>query len=475
MGKLRKPELTPPPLQYAAYVTIEDKVRAEQVLIGAMLREPFNLSQYVGQLNRTALSFASGDLAAAFLEIIDQYSQHGRYSAFTIRKQTGVDAAPFAARDTDVDLSWAVDNWWHEYTKWAESTAMAAGIAEAVNGADEMRDAQQREREKLGLMVADVSTDYVEQFMSWGADKVEGKETRFLTTPHTEEMRGFVKAFEPGEFWIVAARPGMGKTQFVLNTVSHFYDQGLKGLFISLEMSAEQLLRRMIGIRHGINPQGDWSTLDKKMVWDSVTEVAGMKDHVKILNRCNTITDVESEAMAAHYRGELQYIMLDYIQLVSASVGRGGNRNDEMTRVSGCLMRIARTLNIPVIALSQLSRDVEKRGGSKRPGLSDLRDSGAIEQDAHGVIFLYRPEYYGIMEDESGMSVKDTGEAIIAKQRNGALGTAYMRWNPIRGYTDKPNDGAFSSQFPVSEITKADNTPINIAAHRPSANDDIPF
>lgn len=469
MGDTRYTELRAP----SSFVPSEDKAKAEQVLLGAMLREPFNLSKYIGQLNRTALSMASGQAAADLIEIMDQFAQYGKYSAYTVSHKTGNNTAAYASRDTEVDLAWAVENWWHQYSCWAESCAMAAGMAESVNGVAAMRQATEKERERLGLNTADVSTDYCEDFANWAADKIEGKETHYLTTPSTESLRKIVKAFEPGELWVFAGRPGMGKTQHALNLLSHFYDQGLKGLFISLEMSPEQLLRRMLGIRHGVNPQSDWSMLDRTTLWNATNDVRSIHDRVKIVNNCNTIADVEAQSMAAHYRGELQFLMIDYLQLISASAGKSYDENTEMTRVTGALMRMARTMDIPIIALSQLSRNVENRGGSKRPTLSDLRSSGAIEQNAHGVIFHYRPEYYKILEDENGMSLKGIGEAIVAKNRNGATDTARMQWNPIRGYQDITEDQPFSTQFPAT--APAIDLPPDFTSARPKTTDDIPF
>ncbi len=126
---------------------------------------------------------------------------------------------------------------------------------------------------------------------------------------------------------------------------------------------------------------------------------------------------------------DIQLIIIDYLQLMTGSTDKkGGNREQEISSISRALKGLAKELNVPVIALSQLSRAVESRGGSKRPMLSDLRESGAIEQDADIVSFIYRPEYYGILEDEEGNSLKGIGEIIIAKHRNGALDTVKLKF-----------------------------------------------
>ena len=145
-------------------------------------------------------------------------------------------------------------------------------------------------------------------------------------------------------------------------------------------------------------------------------------------------------------------IVIDYLQLMSGDSkgGGGGNREQEIASISRALKKIAKELSVPVIALSQLSRAVETRGGDKRPQLSDLRESGAIEQDADMVMFLYRPEYYGITEDEDHNSTQGVGEVIIAKHRNGSLDTVKLRF--IGRYTkfqDLDHFGAPDMNQPV--------------------------
>ena len=143
----------------------------------------------------------------------------------------------------------------------------------------------------------------------------------------------------------------------------------------------------------------------------------------------------------------IEMVVIDYLQLMTAGSSKGsGNREQEISSISRSIKEIAKELNIPIIALSQLSRSVEQRGGDKRPVLSDLRESGAIEQDADIVSFIYRPEYYGFIQDEEGNSNQGVGEIIIAKHRNGALNTVRLRFVPeyarfenIDSFSDEPS------------------------------------
>ena len=175
---------------------------------------------------------------------------------------------------------------------------------------------------------------------------------------------------------------------------------------------------------------------------------------------------------------DIQMVIIDYLQLMSGGTdNQKGNREQEISSISRSLKGLAKELNVPVIALSQLSRAVETRGGTKRPQLSDLRESGAIEQDADIVSFIYRPEYYQILEDEEGQSLKGVAEIIVAKHRNGALSTVKLRF--IDQYAkfsnlDDPNFADFPEDAFANPVDAAAATIIT----RPSKmndDEDIPF
>lgn len=171
----------------------------------------------------------------------------------------------------------------------------------------------------------------------------------------------------------------------------------------------------------------------------------------------------------------IDLIIVDYLQLMRAEVDtKSGNREQEISTISRSLKAIAKELNVPIIALSQLSRMVENRGGSKRPQLSDLRESGAIEQDADMVTFIYRPEYYGIEYDEDNNPTKGTAEIIIAKHRNGALDTVKLKFiNHLAKFTDlETND--FDSA-PGGSVTDYPNNRIIVGSRMNDMPEDTPF
>lgn len=237
---------------------------------------------------------------------------------------------------------------------------------------------------------------------------------------------------------IVAARPAMGKTAFVLSVAANAaYAFNKKVAVFSLEMSKMQLMKRLISSETEINSEllksgklDDWQR--KQMMERSdrlhtdqlfIDDTAGL-----------SVLELKSKARRFKEKFGCDMIVVDYLQLMSGMKDNNrANREQEIAHISRSLKGLAKDLDIPVIALSQLSRAVETRGGDKRPQLSDLRESGAIEQDADVVIFLHRPEYYGIMEDANGGSTAGYAEAIIAKHRNGAVDSAPMRY--ISPYT----------------------------------------
>ena len=224
----------------------------------------------------------------------------------------------------------------------------------------------------------------------------------------------------------------MGKTAFVLSLARNVAVDFEKGVaFFSLEMSAEQLMMRLIvgesgldsrDVRNGQLTPDQWKHLET-----SIKPLAAAPlfiDDTPALS----IYEFRSKARRLKTQYDIQLVIIDYLQLMTAQTDSRGNREQEVAMISRSLKAIAKELNIPIIALSQLNRSVESRGGNKRPQLSDLRESGAIEQDADLVAFIHRPEYYGLTVDEDGAPTQGMAEIIVAKHRNGAVDTIKLRF-----------------------------------------------
>jgi replicative DNA helicase len=230
---------------------------------------------------------------------------------------------------------------------------------------------------------------------------------------------------------IIAARPAMGKTAFVLSMARNMAVEHRQGVAVfSLEMSSLQLVNRLIAaetqlgsekIKTGKLEDYEWTQLNQRI--KTLADAPIFIDDTPALS----IFEFRAKCRRLKMQHDINIVIVDYLQLMTAGTDSRGSREQEVSLISRSLKAIAKELDVPIIALSQLSRAVESREG-KRPQLSDLRESGAIEQDADIVTFIHRPEYFGITEDESGNSLLGVAELIIAKHRNGATADVHLRF-----------------------------------------------
>ena len=233
--------------------------------------------------------------------------------------------------------------------------------------------------------------------------------------------------FQPSDLILVAARPSMGKTAFVLNIAQYMaFRNNVTAAIFSLEMSKEQLVNRLLALESKVDSQSIRTGNLEDEEWAKLIEGANIigNSHLIIDDKPGiSISELRSKCRKYKMEHNLGIIFIDYLQLMTGS-GRSESRQQEISEISRSLKALARELNVPVVALSQLSRAVEQRP-DHRPMLSDLRESGAIEQDADVVMFIYRDDYYN--KDSEN---KNIAEIIIAKQRNGPIGTVNLVWMP---------------------------------------------
>lgn len=258
------------------------------------------------------------------------------------------------------------------------------------------------------------------------ASKSDGNVTGIATGFIDLDFR--TAGMQPSDLILVAARPSMGKTAFVLNIAQHVaFKLNQTVAIFSLEMSKEQLVNRLFSLESRVGSQhlrtGNLSDAE----WEKLIESAGVIGQSNLIIDDTpgiSISELRSKCRKYKLEHDLKLIIIDYLQLMSGS-GRGSDsRQQEISDISRSLKALARELNVPVVALSQLSRAVEQRP-DHRPMLSDLRESGAIEQDADVVMFIYRDDYYNKDTEKKGIA-----EIIIAKQRNGPIGTVELVWLP---------------------------------------------
>lgn len=251
-----------------------------------------------------------------------------------------------------------------------------------------------------------------------------------------EQVDKITGGWQPSDLVILAARPGMGKTAFMLTMARNIAIESAKPVAIfSLEMSSVQLIMRLISSETGLSSEklrkGDLADYE----WEQLHhEIKGLQNAPIFIDDTPALSIFELRAKCRRLisQQKVQLIIVDYLQLMTmgASKSKAGNREQEISTISRNLKSIAKELSVPVIALSQLSRAVETRGGTKRPQLSDLRESGAIEQDADIVSFIYRPEYYNILEwdDDEASPAQNQAELIIAKHRNGKTANVRLQF-----------------------------------------------
>ena len=258
------------------------------------------------------------------------------------------------------------------------------------------------------------------------ASHIKGNVTG-LSTGFTD-LDSRTAGFQPSDFILIAARPSMGKTALALNIAQHAVLKENRCVAIfSLEMSKEQLTNRLFSMESHVDAQKIRTGDLTEQEWAELLESAGSIGESRlIIDDTPAITVQEMRSKCRKYKMEfgLEMVIIDYLQLMSGSGKSGESRQQEISEISRSLKALARELNVPVISLSQLSRAVESRP-NHRPMLSDLRESGAIEQDADVVMFIYRDDYYNQDSDKKGIA-----EIIIAKQRNGPTGTVELSWQP---------------------------------------------
>jgi len=318
----------------------------------------------------------------------------------------------------------------------------------------------------------------------------KGAEMTGVTTGFVE-LDKLTSGWQPSDLIIIAARPGMGKTAFTLSLAKNAAEQGKAVAVFSLEMASVQLVQRLISmeaeipgnkLRNGqLDQQFEWPKLHRAV--EKLADLPIFIDDTPAIN----IFELRAKCRRLKQNSDIKMIVIDYLQLMSGAPSDSrGNREQEISSISRALKGLAKELNVPVIALSQLSRAVESRGGEKRPMLSDLRESGAIEQDADIVTFIYRPGYYGIEEGDMGVP-SDLTEIIVAKHRNGSLDTVELRFVGQYVKFEDPGEGGFSNDlggydpkggmetFQSKMNDNSGGADPSVGFNPPAMPDDIPF
>lgn len=330
------------------------------------------------------------------------------------------------------------------FQKYLQRKIISLGNEMITNGYDDSQDVEDMlEKAENGLYdlsqgslkrdvihVSPIVTEAIEQMREAAKHELSGLPSGFAGIDKV------TSGWQKSTMIVIAARPAMGKTAFVLSMARKMaIDYNIPVAIFSLEMANVELVKRLITaeteivsdkIKSGRLTNEEWNHFNS-----SISRLSNAPIYIDDTPGLS-VFDLRSKARILKKKNDIKMIIIDYLQLMTASAMRPGNRQEEVSMISRSLKGLAKELEMPIIALSQLNRNVEARTGdgidSKRPQLSDLRESGAIEQDADMVCFIHRPDYYGIKEDKEGNSLIGMAQFIIAKHRSGAIGDVLMRF-----------------------------------------------
>ena len=452
------------PDMYSAGAEIEVQYRtAAEVLFAAILREPHIFAATAHKVHPAWWKQTRYDKAAC--AVFEQFYGTGKsYSAYTVCKPGGdvteKDLFEIQGRHADTDLNAALDFFLPIYRQWVIHRAAQyaqSGIAQGIE-AERIKDEQDRFIADCHAYPTEAATVDV-WFEDWFERKMQGMEIDYPCKPslNTVINARLNIGYEPGCYYLIAARSGMGKTTYILNDILRWVKEGSRGVFVTLDMNVRMTKIKLIGMITGYTHDDDWTVLtdsQRQQISDAKKYVDEMP--VVWLDKTNNINEVISTCYGEHYKAPIQYLVIDFIQKIVDT--KTENRALAIGSINTKLKLLANTLNIPIIALAQISRAVELRGGSKRPQLSDLKDSGSLEEDADVVSFIYRPEYYNILEDENGQSLKGKAEIIFAKQRMRKVDSVYVDFSGVRGFSDPDEyheQGTTLPAFPVTDFSAA--------------------
>ena len=273
---------------------------------------------------------------------------------------------------------------------------------------------------------------YNETILSFATKNGKSNLYEFVPTGFTD-LDKLIGGLPLGELIILGARPGMGKTAFLVSLMANLAPLNIPIAYISVENSAQQIMLRLLSNFTELSFQ---DIVSKELNSFQINEIINKtklleKANIIIEDNCFSLDDIIAQVDYLAKEKGVKLVMIDYLQLIKVRSRKENNREADIAKISRELKGLARKYNIALFVNSQLSRAVENRpGGSKRPQLSDLRESGAIEQDADKVLFLYRPEYYGITEDEFGNNLNGIAQLLLSKNRAGGLSDVSLTFNP---------------------------------------------
>jgi len=449
--------------------TQQRKSDAETVLTDILLRSSYELAQVSHKLN-VSMFDPTNDIAIACMELhASQYT----YSIFEVSQKTAkyqdgmyIDLlTQRSMKHPDVDLETAVDMFLLAYEQTVEvliSECIPYWVSKGM-GTDEVRsEAEKTRKEKhVGAFVkADNGKADFEKSLIMSLDGIEEVHP---IQPFLSSLQKCVGYWKGGDYIVTAARTGMGKSYFGLNQIFYSAKQGNNCLYINLENAAPDVQKRLWQYETGDHFRNPFHGLTEQKrneyteAWERVKRLP-----IQSMNPGRSLSNIVTAIRREYYERGTALAVIDYIQLVRSGVR--GTKLDDHAEVSATIRQLSLELNIPIIAIAQIGRAAETRGGSSRPQISDLRGSGDFEQDATSILLIYRPEYYQILEDEHGRSLKGVAEIAIGKGRNTGNAICECRFDHIRGFYNATNDmpgtsGGYNFSMPRFERMSEEDLP----------------
>jgi hypothetical protein len=426
---------------------------AERMLTARMVAEAYRLETVEEHLFPSMFS-GENQVARTCLKLLEEKRS---VALFILSQQSGTSMpmlAELSGQFDDVPLEMAVGEFVLRYGQWMEYQIAECTMAWIEKGFEPGK--IQTEQEKMRREKRIGSARFEENNQRLLLDRLdaafEGRIPFGKVEPPTKAMRKHKAFYEGGELTIIAGRPGMGKSKLALNLLLHNAQKGQYGTLFSLEMPGPEVMTGIWQMLGGQEFRYDLSHLapDEKVRLRKIAE--GIADMAFTVYTAEFgLAGILSKIRKLHQDKNLAFAIIDFLQLAEVEeIRANASREQVVATISRAIKKVGQELKIPMFALSSLNRMVETRGGSKRPILADLRDSGAVESDADNVIFVYRPEQYQILENERGESLKGVAELIYAKNRNGPVDTILSKFGHVLGFTDIP-DKTPDYVFPKTE------------------------
>jgi len=451
--------------------TIEQEVQtryetAFETLANRCLGEPYNFHR-VAPMLLPGLLQTDLHSAKVIASCLLQFTKADGYSPQSIGLQCGIHpatAVEMSMRDAEMGLTDAMESFLLYHGQWAEIKIAKHAETWVMRGlsSEEIQTEYAKVRKEMGLTARLTSSDGKDDFEKRLLAAIDGIVYKYPVTPHLGKERSLIPFYEPGDYIVVEALSGVGKTYEALSQIYHLSKLGVPSCCINLENTPSNMQKRVWQMHSGEWFRPDLRGSDTQMQhylksWDEVKKMP-----FRSYNPGPTLTAVLSAIRQDWHERGTQFAVVDYAQLMNIP-GYKGMRNYELGEISAAFRALALELQIPIMVLAQTKQEVDKRA-DRRPGLYDIKDCANFGQDATIVKSIYRAEYHDLSEDEMGNSTKGCAEHIIVKGRESGTAVAKCRFDHIRGFYDETGS-AQSNYEPTYDVSEA----------RPNTNEDIPF